>query len=313
MLCGAAGMVVTVLFGTLLDYFKRHGEKVLPFGFGVTFTVAVLFGLVSLRFLRHISEPKTHFSDIPHSFRTQLWRSLREANFRRFLTFAFVWSFSVYFASPFFTLYFLRDLYFSYGFVATLVIISAFADLVGMRLWGRISDKVKNKAVVQLSTRVAVFLPLTWVHVRPGDIVMPILLHLIGGGFWAGINLCTNNLLLRISSQRSRSLYLSVYNIAGGIGAAAGPIVAGTILIAIGDLHLHLFSYRVLPLHVIFVTSTILRMLSRLLLSSVREPEEVSAGQLVRILRSVRGLNMANGFNYLLHPFIEIAKKGHNR
>jgi MFS family permease len=313
MLCGAAGMVVMVLFGILLDLFKGHGGKALSFGLGMTFTAAVCFGMVSLCFLRRISEPKTHLSDIPRSFRKQLWRTLKESNFRRFLTFAFAWSFSVYFASPFFTLYFLRELSFSYGFVATLGMISAFADLTGMRLWGRISDKVKNKAVIQLSSWVATFLPLAWVIVRPGDIVMPILLHLIGGGFWAGINLCTNNLLLRISPQRNRSLYLSVYNITGGIGAATGPIVAGTILIAIGDLHIHLFSYQVLPLHCIFLTSTLLRMVSRLLFNSVREPEEVPAGQLVRILRSVRGLNMANGFNYLLHPFIEIVRKGRSR
>jgi MFS family permease len=313
MLCGAAGMVVMVLFGTLLDLFKGHGGKALSFGFGMTFTTAVCFGMVSLRFLKRISEPKTHLSDIPRSFRQQVWRTLREANFRRFLAFAFAWSFSVYFASPFFTLYFLRELSFSYGFVATLAMISAFADLTGMRLWGRISDKVKNKAVIQLSSWVATFLPFAWVIVRPGNIVMPILLHLVGGGFWAGINLCTNNLLLGISPQRNRSLYLSVYNIAAGIGAATGPIVAGTILIAMGDLHSHLFSYQVLPLHVIFLTSTLLRMMSRLLFNSVREPGEVPAGQLVRVLRSVRGLNMTNGFNYLLHPFIEIARKGRKR
>jgi predicted MFS family arabinose efflux permease len=313
MLCGAAGIIVMVLFGNLLDLFKAYGGKALSFGFSMTFTAAVCFGMVSLRFLRRISEPKTHLSDIPRSFRKQVWRTLREANFRRFLMFALLWSFSVYFASPFFTLYFLRDLHFSYGFVATLGMIAAFADLVGMRLWGRISDKVKNKAVIQLSSWVAVFLPLAWTIVRPGDIVIPILLQLAGGGFWAGINLCTNNLLLRISPQKNRSLYLSVYNIAGGLGAATGPIVAGTILMSLGDLNLHLFSYNVLPLHVIFLTSTLFRMLSRLFLSFVKEPEEVSAGQLVRILRSVRGLDMTNGFNYLLHPFIEIARKGRNR
>ncbi|MEJ2067032.1 MAG: MFS transporter, partial [Deltaproteobacteria bacterium] len=145
MLCGAAGMVVMVLFGTLLDLFRGHGGKVLSFGFGMTFTAAVLFGMVSLHFLKRISEPKTHLADIPRSFRKQLWRTLREGNFRKFLIFALIWSFSVYFASPFFTLYFLRELRFSYGFVATLGMISAFADLAGMRLWGRISDKVKNK------------------------------------------------------------------------------------------------------------------------------------------------------------------------
>jgi MFS family permease len=310
MLCGAAGMVVMVVFGNFLDFFKDRGPEWLPLGFGITFVSAVFFGVVSLRFLRRISEPKIHHVYLPRSFRTQMWRTLQEANFRRFLTFAFVWSFSVYFAAPFFTLYFLRELRFSYGFVAILGMLSAFADLTGMRLWGRISDKIKNKAVIQFASWAAAFLPLAWVMVRPEDIVIPILLQLIGGGFWAGINLCTNNLLLRIAPQRNRSLYLSVYNIAGGLGAAAGPLVAGTILIAIGDLNLHLSSYRIFPLHYIFLISTLLRLASRLLLNAVREPEEATVGELVRILRSVRGLTMVNGFNYLLHPFIEIAKKG---
>jgi predicted MFS family arabinose efflux permease len=242
-----------------------------------------------------------------------LWRTLKEGNFKKFLIFALIWSFSVYFASPFFTLYFLRELHFSYGFVATLGMISAFADLTGIRLWGRISDKVKNKAVIQLSSWVATFLPLAWALVRPGDIVMPILLHLIGGGFWAGINLCTNNLLLRISPQRNRSLYLSVYNIAGGIGAATGPIAAGLVLISVREVTVPWVPWEILPLHIIFLISTVFRIMSRLLLNSVKEPGEMPAGQLVRILRSVRGLNMANGFNYLLHPFIEIARKGRHR
>jgi hypothetical protein len=43
----------------------------------------------------------------------------------------------------------------------------------------------------------------------------------------------------------------------------------------------------------------------------VHEPEEVTVGQMVRILRSVRGLTMANGFNSLLHPFVEIAGQEH--
>jgi hypothetical protein len=47
-----------------------------------------------------------------------------------------------------------------------------------------------------------------------------------------------------------------------------------------------------------------MRLLSFQLFKSVQEPEAVEVGQMVRILRSVRGLNMAAGFNYLLHPFV---------
>ena len=42
------------------------------------------------------------------------------------------------------------------------------------------------------------------------------------------------------------------------------------------------------------------------ILRVVREPEEATVGQVFRILRSVRGLNITSGFNALLHPFVEI-------
>lgn len=62
-------------------------------------------------------------------------------------------------------------------------------------------------------------------------------------------------------------------------------------------------------LHVSFLISTPLRMLSWQFFIYVHKPEEVAVGQMVRILRSVRGLNMATGFNYLLHPFIEVGRE----
>jgi len=34
------------------------------------------------------------------------------------------------------------------------------------------------------------------------------------------------------------------------------------------------------------------------ILKYVQEPEEVTVGEMVRILRGVRGLNMANGFRH---------------
>jgi MFS family permease len=307
MLCGAAGMIAMVAFGKLLDYLDGHTYGGLPIGFGIIFISAVLFGMISLHFLNRISEPE-HGSEMesPISIGILIYLPFKERNFRNFLTFTFLWSFSVYVASPFFTLYFLRDLRFTYGFVALLGMLSAIADMVGMRVWGRISDKVKNKAVIRVSSWIAIILPLAWISARPESVVIPITLHIVGGGFWAGINLCMNNLLLKISPQEQRASYISAFNITGGLGSALGPIVAGYVLKSIGSLDLHFLSWHLFPVQVIFMASTLFRLMSFQLFKFVHEPEALTVGQMVRILRSVRGLTMANGFNSLLHPFIEI-------
>ena len=310
MICGAAGMIVLIVFGGLLDGMNGYVWGSLPVGFVITFISAAFFGIISLYFLNRISEPTDGSKqESLNSFLEGFAIPFAEPNFKRFLLFTFSWSFSVYFASPFFTLYFLRELKFSYGFVAFLSMISAFADLIGMKIWGRVSDKVKNKPVIQFAGRVAIFLPLAWVLARPQGFVLPVALHIIGGGFWAGINLCTNNLLLNISHKKARPLFFSAYNITGGMGAATAPILAGLLLHALSGLQLPLFSWNLLPVHGIFMISTLLRLLSFQILKDVHEPEEIPVGQMVRVLRSIRGLNMANGFSYLLHPFIHSARE----
>ena len=309
MICGIAGMLAVIIFGNVLDRLKSHPSVGLPFGFGITFTTAVVFGMLSLYFLGRISEPRVGKPADAVSFGKFLNLPFREKNFRNFLVFSFTWSFSVYFASPFFTLYFLRYLKFSFGFVAVLNTISACADLIGMQVWGRISDKVKNRAIIRFASWVAVFLPLAWVTVAPGAYVIPIFLHFIGGGFWAGINLSMNNLLLRISPRENKEIFLSIFNMLAGLGAASGPILSGLALKFMADLDLRLLDREIAPLQIVFLTSTFLRLISIQLFKWVHEPEEATVGELVRVLRSVRGMNVATGFNYLLHPFIEITRK----
>jgi len=64
MLCGAAGMVVMLLFGKIPDSLNSTSLGALPVGFAITFISAVFFGIVSLHFLKKISEPpQVHVKD----------------------------------------------------------------------------------------------------------------------------------------------------------------------------------------------------------------------------------------------------------
>ncbi len=309
MFAGAATMVTMIVFGKLLDDLNKQEWFGLPSGFAITIVCAILFGISSLHFLTRVSEPAPIQEPIAHvPFKRLIVQPFREPNFRFFLAFALAWGFSVNFASPFFTVYLLRELGLTYGFVATLGILSAFADLIGMQFWGRVSDRVKNKAVIQFSGWVAIFLPLAWVTVRPQNFVMPIILHVVGGGFWAGINLCMNNLLLRISHAENKAFYFSVFNTTAGLGAAAGPVLAGLFLGVLDNSSMRLFDREVLPLQIVFAISTLLRLLSFQILRLVHEPEEAKPVEVIRILRGIRGMNVTSGFNFLLHPFVAVKK-----
>ena len=310
MYCSAAGIVIMLVFSRIIDRLNTRSLSDLPVGFVVAFISAVSFGMVAVYYLRKISEPTVRNPLYgKRSFYDSLGLPFRDSNFRRFLTYAFLWSFSVHLASPFLTLYFLRDLHFSYLFVAVLSTISALSDMIGMRIWGSLSDRVKNKAVIQFAAQVAIFIPLAWATVKPGSRVVPVILHILAGGFWAGINLCTNNLLLRISGEQDRAVYLSLYNIIGGIGAALSPLLAGLFLKSISGVDLHLLSWKVFPIQIVLIGSTLFRLLSFQVFTGIREPEEGTVKDIIRILKSVRGMNVSDGFSYLLHPFFPVEEK----
>ena len=82
--------------------------------------------------------------------------------------------------------------------------------------------------------------------------IMPVLLHLTAGSFWAGINLCTNNLLLSIAPKQNRAFFLSAHNTISALGAAISPILAGTFLKSLG-VEVRFIFLEVLPLHCVFL------------------------------------------------------------
>lgn len=283
MLCSAAGIAAVLVFGNMVDYCKEHLDR-FPMAIAISLTAAVFFGVMSALFLNRVRETR-----FPRTLKTpaagEMILPFRELNFRRFLIFGFIWNFSVYFASPFFTLYFLRDLNYSYMFNAVLSAVCTVAAIGGMQAWGLISDRVKNRAVIQFGGFFAALIPALWVAVRPGDILLPILFQLISGGFWAGVNLCTNNMLLRISPRESKVWYLSAYNITVGLGAASAPIMAGFILSLLDSRKQSLASAGFLPMHLIFYASTLMRLASLIYFRCVHEPHETSVFRMIAFLR----------------------------
>ncbi|MFZ1983494.1 MAG: MFS transporter [Desulfatitalea sp.] len=282
MICGAAGIATVLIFGNLVDVFKSHPNGA-ALAVGVPFFCAIVFGLISVRYLSRVSDsvaPPLGGQNILHE-----WvKPFREANFRNFLLFTLSWNFSVYLSAPFFALYFLRELNYSYGFVALLTTIGSVVDLLGMKFWGAVSDRIKNRAVIQVAGWGVVLLPSLWVLVRPHDLLLPVAMQILGGGFWAGVNLCMHNMVLRISPQEGRVWFISAYSITAGVGAAVAPIIAGAFLSVLPGRLPGAGAGGIMPLHYIFIASTVLRVVSLLVFRRVHEPQETSARHLFALL-----------------------------
>jgi MFS family permease len=234
------------------------------------------------------------------AFFSRLAIPLRDVNFRRFLQFHLGWSFGVYFASPFFAVYMLKDLRLSYTIVTLLTCLTALCNMIGMRFWGRMIDRYSAKPVNLLGSIAATMFPALWlvVPLAPLGAVLP-LVHILGGFGWSAVDLSGSALLLALAPQRERALYLSVYAACTGLMAALAQIAAGVAGKLLSDSALQFFAYQINPYLSIFALSCLLRMASLPLYFRIREPREVPVERLLPVFGNLRTLNTMMGFESL--------------
>ena len=304
---GIITIIITISGGYFLDWFSlRFPEISQVWSFKILFSIAILFGFLSIYFLR--KQPEQAQTRQKQNSMLKIFRDpLQKVNYRKFLRFAILWSFGVNFTSPFFIVYMIRDLQLVYTLIGILTVTSAIADLTGMGIWGHFSDRYGNRPILIVTAIVATILPFFWIFTNTSVlsvyVIIP-LLHIIGGFVWSGYNLCSVNMIFHMAPPERNSAYFAFWSIFNGLAAGLGAITGGifsnyadqwvTFLPIISDSGFKL----------IFLTSAILRFISLFQLRKVREEGGLPVKRLVRILRSVRLWATMMGHHPLVQFFI---------
>jgi MFS family permease len=158
-----------------------------------------------------------------------------DVNFRRVIVFMASWNFASNLAAPFITVYLLKQMGYPLGTVTTLWITSQVANALTMYLWGRLSDRLSNKAILAVALPAffgcLIGLPFTAIPaVHPLTLPLIYLIHLVMGAAAGGIGLATGNLGLKLAPQGQGTAYLAnvslVGSLAGGMAALSGGALA---------------------------------------------------------------------------------------
>ena len=297
---GVAALIATLVGGQFLDFWKVRHPKAEIDALLILFAIGVVCGIISLFIQSRMYEPPLHEGDDNQPFWQRLQLPFRDPNFRALLIFTFVWNFAVYFTAPFFAVYMLKGLKLSYATVTTYAVLSSIADLLSVRFWGRLSDRETNKPILLFTSFFAALIPYVWLLTNKDSFWLFVLVHVQGGLFWAGIRLCTGNLVLKISPLSHRSIYFSTFNAVAGLTAVIAPILGGIALKRLPRiLQAHDLSWS--PFLILFFVSATLRLLALPLLLRVREPRERSVWQAVQLIRNVRAFTTTMGFNLNYH------------
>ena len=256
----------------------------------------ILFGLAfitraisSYLFTKH-HEPELKLETGYYFTLKQFIKKIPESNFGKFSVLISLIMFATAIASPFFAVYMLKELKFSYTIWTLIVIASSLGSLLFIQLWGRFTDRFGNLKVVEITGIYIPFVPLVWLlsplvaKFNPSLLIIYLFtFEFISGMMWAGFNLSSVNFIYDAATRQRVALCIAYFNILSGIGVFIGASLGGLISSINHDF------FGLGPFLFIFLLSFIIRlgayifMISRI--KEVREVEKYEHGILKKQFR----------------------------
>ena len=245
-------------------------------GFAVIFLTAAAVRAVSTRYLARIDETAAPVTREAKFRLLEFLRHEQSSNFTRFLLFSGLMHVSVLIAGPFFVIYMLRDLHFSYLQYASWLAAGLLGQFITLKPWGLISDQYGNKKVLVAAGLLVPFLPM--LYLVSVNFYFLMLINFWGGVIWAGLALGLQNYVFDAVRPEDRAKGVAVWNTINAMGWFAGAMLGGWLATVVpAEFQLFGLELRLASnLPAVFFISGVLRLLVSLtLLRSFHETRSV--------------------------------------
>ncbi len=233
----AVSLVVFIGGGAMLSITDIYSLTWL--GFSLLFSVAVAGRLLSARLLSAMHDPDNHPTlpepDAFFSTLREVRHAMHDSTFRSYSLFVAGMQGAVAISAPFFAVYMLNELEFTYLEFSLNSIASIATQFLTLSMWGRIGERHGNR-IMMLGCSVALpIVPMLWM-VMPNFYYL-LLVQVISGLVWSGFNLSTANYLYDIRPHHTNfatyaavqsaicAIFVFVGAIAGGLLASAAPLI----------------------------------------------------------------------------------------
>jgi MFS family permease len=227
----ALGCVFTLAVGWLTEHPPRGNAD---YAFALAFAGSGLAGLASTWFIARCPEPVMGRGGPAVSMRAKLAAPFRDDDFRRLLLMLGAWNFASNFAAPFLTVYLIQQLGYPLSTVTLLWVVNQVANALTLYAWGRVSDRLSNKAILSVALPLFFLCTVALVFSRAGapfgmQFAILALVHAVMGVVGGGIGLATGNLGLKLAPSGEGTSYLAAVGLVSSAAGGLAPLVAGAV------------------------------------------------------------------------------------
>ncbi len=303
---GLSSFLAMIGAGLLLHLFERGGHA--AWGFAAVFLIAGLSRLNSRRWLARYRDPECMVAaEQVFTFRQFLRRS-PHSNFAIYVFYVGIVNLAVSFSAPYFALYMLRDLHFTYLEFTAVTSVLSVTQFLMFRYWGELCDRFGNKKILNVCGWAICVVPVLWVFST--NIVYLGGIQVVAGLVWAGFSLASSNFLFDAVSPPKRARCVAYQGLINGVAFLTGSLGGGfaashlPTAFALGP-----WAWRpASTLPILFVLSGLMRLAAAILMlrkfREVRSVEEIRHWQLIYRITNIRPIAGAT-FSLLTGPFRE--------
>ncbi len=294
----ATALLVFLLGGTALSIGDASGQTWL--GFSFLFFIAAVGRFCSSLLFRRMHDPQ------PDAGRNQMrirdsWRhiieSFKDPAFRNYSLFVACMQGASALSAPFFALYQLNDLQFTYLQFSLSSMASIATQFVMLRFWGKFSDRFGNRVLMVLSSCLLPIVPLLWLLSPQFGVILVV--QVISGIAWSGFTLSTSNYLYDIRPHHTNfALYAAVQSGSHAFLVFCGGVLGGYLALHTQDIAVIVAGFwePLSTLYFVFIASALIRtVVGIVFLPRLQEPSVRRRPQVLEVIFRVARFNAVSG------------------
>ena len=222
---GITSTLIALIGGKFLDL------VLFPINYQILFAFAFAASMVSIYYLSRIRLPAADGAgtvvlrpELPHGVRAFIDMLRTSDGYVRFAFTSFLFQWGMFFTTPLYSIYWVRNLNASDGWVGVINTVGSASTILFYPMWGRLTARRGNHVAMVLTTLGMAAYPL-FLGLAP-TVEWAVVVSFWGGVVSSGQALSFFNALLEVCPELNRSSYIAAYNTLVNLAAFASPIIS---------------------------------------------------------------------------------------